>query len=80
MIGHINELIKLVYEKEILQSRTELKALQSQINPHFLFNTLDALYWSLQENGEDELARTVVAMSELVPLHDRKSGETRRNG
>lgn len=65
MIEHINELIKLVYEKELLQSRTELKALQSQINPHFLFNTLDALYWSLQENGEDELAEQVVSLSEL---------------
>lgn len=78
MIGHINELIQLVYEKELLQSRTELKALQSQINPHFLFNTLDALYWSLQEHGEDELAEQVVALSELFRYtinKDRKTGD-----
>lgn len=65
MVHHINELIRVVYEKEMLQSRTELKALQAQINPHFLFNTLEAFNWSLEEKGEEELASLVVAMSRL---------------
>ncbi|WP_368659018.1 sensor histidine kinase [Metabacillus halosaccharovorans] len=65
LVENTNELIQVVYEKEILKSHAELKALQSQINPHFLFNTLDAMYWSLDEKGEDELAETVLAMSEL---------------
>lgn len=65
MVEHMNDLIKLVYEKEILQSRTELKALQAQIHPHFLFNTLEALYWSLLEKQEEELAEYVVAMADL---------------
>ncbi|MGG3741652.1 sensor histidine kinase [Paenibacillus chibensis] len=65
MVEHMNDLIKLVYEKEIIQSRTELKALQAQIHPHFLFNTLEALYWSLLEKQEEELAEYVVAMSDL---------------
>jgi len=65
MIDNINELIQLVYEKELSRSHTELKALQAQINPHFLFNTLDALYWSLLEKDEDQLAAYVVAMSDL---------------
>ncbi|MDQ0229351.1 cache domain-containing sensor histidine kinase [Metabacillus malikii] len=65
LVENTNHLIQVVYEKEILKSQAELKALQSQINPHFLFNTLDALYWSLDEKGEDELANSVIAMSEL---------------
>ncbi len=65
LVENTNQLIQVVYEKEILKSHAELKALQSQINPHFLFNTLDAMYWSLDEKGEDELAETVLAMSEL---------------
>jgi len=65
MVTHMNELIQVVYEKEITQSRTELKALQAQINPHFLFNTLEAIYWSLEDKGEEELANIVVAMSGL---------------
>ncbi|MFC3798825.1 sensor histidine kinase [Cohnella sp. GCM10012308] len=65
MVTHMNELIQVVYEKEITQSRTELKALQAQINPHFLFNTLEAFYWSLEDKGDEELAAIVVAMSGL---------------
>ncbi|WP_311283409.1 sensor histidine kinase [Paenibacillus macerans] len=65
MVDNMNELIRVVYEKELLQSRTELKALQAQINPHFLFNTLEAFYWSLEDKGEEELAGLVVSMSSL---------------
>ena len=65
MVDNINELIQLVYEKELSRSHTELKALQAQINPHFLFNTLDVLYWSLMDKDEDQLAGYVVAMSDL---------------
>lgn len=65
MVANINDLIRVVYEKEVLQSRTELKALQAQINPHFLFNTLEAFNWSLEEKGEEELAGLVVIMSRL---------------
>lgn len=65
MVDNINELIQLVYEKELSRSHTELKALQAQINPHFLFNTLDVLYWSLLDKDEDQLAGYVVAMSDL---------------
>lgn len=65
MVISLNELIEVVYQKEIVQSRTELKALQAQINPHFLFNTLEAFNWALDEKGEEELAQIVIAMSGL---------------
>ncbi|PEL09425.1 sensor histidine kinase [Bacillus sp. AFS017336] len=65
MVENTNHLIQVVYEKELLRSQTELKALQAQIDPHFLYNTLNALYWSLDEKGEDDLAEIVIAMSGL---------------
>ncbi|MGV2963207.1 cache domain-containing sensor histidine kinase [Paenibacillus sp. AGC30] len=65
MVYRQNELTRVVHEKEVMQSQAELKALQSQINPHFLFNTLEAFYWSLEEKGDEEMARMVVAMSRL---------------
>ncbi|WP_080848924.1 sensor histidine kinase [Cytobacillus gottheilii] len=65
LVKGTNHLIQMVYQKEILRNQSELKALQAQINPHFLFNTLDALHWSLEEKGEDELSELVVSMSSL---------------
>lgn len=65
LVKETNHLIQMVYQKEILRSRSELKALQAQINPHFLFNTLDALHWSLEEKEEEELSELVLAMSNL---------------
>ncbi len=65
LVKETNHLIKMVYEKEIVKSRSELKAIQAQINPHFLFNTLNALHWSLEDKNEEELAETVLAMSNL---------------
>ncbi|ADU94271.1 sensor histidine kinase [Geobacillus sp. Y412MC52] len=65
LVKETNHLIKMVYQKEIVRSQSELKALQAQINPHFLYNTLESLRWSLEEKGEEELADVVVSMSEL---------------
>ncbi|WP_240636658.1 cache domain-containing sensor histidine kinase [Paenibacillus silvae] len=65
MVYRQNELAQVVHDKEVMQSRAELKALQSQINPHFLFNSLEAFYWSLEDKGEEEMARMVIAMSRL---------------
>ncbi|CCQ98535.1 Two-component sensor histidine kinase [[Clostridium] ultunense Esp] len=65
LVKETNHLIKMVYQKEIIRSHSELKALQAQINPHFLYNTLDSLRWSLEEKGEEELADIVVSMSNL---------------
>lgn len=65
LVKETNHLIQMVYQKEITRSRSELKALQAQINPHFLFNTLDALKWALEDKDEEELAEFVIAMSDL---------------
>jgi len=65
MIKQINDLVSTVYEKELTQGRAELKALQAQINPHFLYNTLEAFYWLLKEKDEDDLAAKVVALSNM---------------
>jgi two-component system, sensor histidine kinase YesM len=75
LVENINHLIQVVYEKELIRSRAELKALQAQINPHFLFNTLDALYWSLVEKEEEELSQFVLNMSELFRYTINKSNK-----
>ncbi|ADI00321.1 cache domain-containing sensor histidine kinase [Salisediminibacterium selenitireducens] len=64
MVERTNHLIREVYEKELMQNQAELKALQAQINPHFLFNTLEALYWSIDEK-DPESAEMIITMSDL---------------
>ncbi|GGD96117.1 sensor histidine kinase [Paenibacillus nasutitermitis] len=66
MMDRINQLITEVYESELnrkelkLRNReSELYALQTQINPHYLFNTLNAICGSLLENGDKANAEIV---------------------
>jgi len=75
LVKGTNHLIQMVYQKEIIRSRSELRALQAQINPHFLFNTLDALHWSLEEKDEEELSELVVRMSNLFRYTISRSNE-----
>ena len=43
-------------------------ALQAQINPHFLYNTLDSIFWTAQEYHADEIGKMVVALSNVFKL------------
>jgi len=60
MVGHLKRLIDKNTEQEKQRRRTELALLQAQINPHFLYNTLDAIIW-LIESGEISEAVTMVS-------------------
>lgn len=75
MVKQINYLIEVVYEKEIIRSKSEIKALHSQINPHFLFNTLDSLYWMLISKGEEKLAQFVITLADLFRYTIQPNGQ-----
>lgn len=66
MSGEINHLVNWVYREQLTRKEAELKALQSQINPHFLFNTLEAINWMAQLNNIPEISKTVSDLSELM--------------
>ncbi len=59
MLSRIDHLIHTVYLKEILTQNAQLESLQAQINPHFLYNTLDCVN-SLVDMGEKENVKKVV--------------------
>lgn len=63
MTKRLDSLINTVYENEIRQKKFELKALQAQINPHFLYNTLQTINWIAIENDADEISSLVINLS-----------------
>lgn len=68
MVDDIRELIDKNYVLAIKERESELDTLQAQINPHFLYNTLDSLYWKATESGNDEISEDILSLSQLFRL------------
>lgn len=66
MTGQIKYLINEVYQKKLLIKEAELKSLQAQINPHFLFNTLLSIGWKAKKSGDEDVFKMVNSLSELL--------------
>lgn len=74
MVRDIKNLIQQVYQIETQKRNAELKSLQSQINPHFLYNTLDTAQWKALEYNAFEVADMINSLSGLfrIALSDGK--------
>ncbi|HBG13581.1 MAG TPA: sensor histidine kinase [Clostridium sp.] len=66
MLGEINTLIKQVYQEKIAQKNAEVQALQAQINPHFLYNTLDSVNWMLIDREEYDISDIILSLAGLM--------------
>jgi len=66
MMDKINGLISTVYQGQINQKEAEFKALQAQINPHFLYNTLETVRWLAEFGQTEEIEKVTVALSKLM--------------
>lgn len=66
MVRNIKELIEKTYKQQLLTQEAEFKALQAQINPHFLYNTLDMINWRLISNGQEEISKSVVELGMIL--------------
>ncbi|MFC0211996.1 sensor histidine kinase [Paenibacillus chartarius] len=66
MIERINLLITENYANRLLIKETEFKALQAQINPHFLYNTLESINWMAKVNKQTQIASMVEALAFLL--------------
>ncbi len=63
MVGHLKRQIERNTEQEKQQRRTELALLQAQINPHFLYNTLDTIIWLIESGEISEAVAMVGSLS-----------------
>ncbi|CAM4045214.1 sensor histidine kinase [Saccharibacillus endophyticus] len=65
MVREMDGLVEDIKQASISEKNAQLQALQSQINPHFLFNTLDMIYWMLDEREDDRLEGVILALSKM---------------
>ncbi len=75
MVLQIQRLVEQVRQEEISLRKTELKALQAQINPHFLYNTLDAIAWMCEEERNQDAEEMVNALAKLFRISISKGYE-----
>ena len=68
MVLRIQQLMGTVRQEEVNLRKTELRALQSQINPHFLYNTLDSISWMCEQGKNAEAVQMVNALARLFRI------------
>ncbi|THF75243.1 sensor histidine kinase [Cohnella fermenti] len=65
MVGRIKELMNQTISDQEQKRKSELSALQAQINPHFLYNTLDSIIWMAESNRSQEVILMTSALAKL---------------
>ncbi len=68
MIAKLKELMEKTAREQDELKKAELKALQAQINPHFLYNTLDAIIWMTESNNRADVVRITKTLSTFFRL------------
>jgi two-component system sensor histidine kinase YesM len=75
MVVDINGLMNEVYNTQKEKRQKELQVLQSQINPHFIYNTLDTLQWKALEYEANEIADLIMSLSSFFRISLNKGKE-----
>lgn len=68
LVDEIHRLLEQTKWQEEEKRQLEFAALQAQINPHFLYNTLDSIYWMAYARGEHDIERLVYALGRFLRL------------
>ncbi|NNJ30414.1 sensor histidine kinase [Lacrimispora defluvii] len=68
MVNEVNELIRNGYLNEILRKEAQLKALETQMNPHFLYNTLESINWRAKSVGAKDISSMAENLGTLLRI------------
>lgn len=66
MLETVDHLIKENYEKQLLVKDTKYKMLRAQINPHFLYNTLNVIHWMIRAGRSEEAGKMIVDLGAIL--------------
>lgn len=66
LVKHIDMLVNTVYKEQISRRNAQMKALQAQLNPHFIYNTLEIINWKAQFHGADDVSDMIYHLSGLI--------------
>ncbi|TDF93754.1 sensor histidine kinase [Paenibacillus piri] len=75
MADRVKSLIETIYHQQVNYRKAEILSLQAKLNPHFLYNTLDMIYWMLILKDEEEIGESVVALSSILRYSISKNNE-----
>lgn len=75
MVGRIRELMEANIREQEFKRKSDLKALQAQINPHFLYNTLDSIIWMGEMGQSEKVVQMTSALSKLFRISISKGRE-----
>ena len=75
MNQRIDSLISQLTEAMIQDKEKEIKLMHSQLNPHFIYNTLESISWVAYENDVSEISEVVISLSEILKYSIKHSDE-----
>ncbi|GJM69152.1 hypothetical protein HMSSN036_13680 [Paenibacillus macerans] len=76
MNAKIKNLIEENYKVKLREKETQIMSLNIQLNPHFLYNTLNIMNWTALENDQKELSRMIVSLSAMLQYTSENSRDT----
>ncbi|MFD0692947.1 sensor histidine kinase [Paenibacillus sp. GCM10027628] len=76
MVGRIKDLMSQLIQNEEFKRKSEMKLLEAQINPHFLYNTLDSIIWMAERKKHEEVVLMTSSLAKLFRAIIHKNEET----